>query len=232
MQTSLEQLDREGRERLHPSVTNPNWLVLRERRKLLQAWLLVLPSGALHVLDVGGRIQPYRPLLAGRFERYVAVDVRPAPLVNVVAHGEHLPFPSDHFDLAICTQVLEYIAQPAQLLSEIRRVLKPGGFLFLSTPAVFPQDSDGDYWRFLSPGVRLLLSSFRDVEIKPEGSSLTGFFRTIAIWLMTFPKPGIIRRLLGLTVIPALNLTAAGLAMIIRTNNDQFAPNFSAFARK
>src|ERR1700751_2151546 len=134
MQTTFEQREREGRERLYPSVTNPNWLVLRERRKILQAWLVNLPSESLHVLDVGGRIQPYRPLLADRLEHYVAIDIRPAPLVNVVAQGEHLPFPNDHFDLAICTQVLEYIAQPGQLISEIRRVLKPGGFLFLSTP--------------------------------------------------------------------------------------------------
>ena len=49
-----------------------------------------------------------------------------------------LPFASDSFDLVIFTEVLEHIAitDPCVILQEIRRVLRPGGRMILSTPNV------------------------------------------------------------------------------------------------
>ena len=49
--------------RLYPSLTNPSYLVLRSRRLLFSNWTRTLGNN-LTVLDVGGRYQPYRPLLA------------------------------------------------------------------------------------------------------------------------------------------------------------------------
>ena len=87
---TLEQVQKAGRERLYPSITNPNWLVLRKRRELFRHWLeSSLPAGAA-VLDIGGRVQPYRALLPGA--RYLALDIRPTPLVDVIASAEQIPF--------------------------------------------------------------------------------------------------------------------------------------------
>ncbi len=44
-----------------------------------------------------------------------------------VADGEHLPFPDGSFDLVYAHGVVQYTADPAQLIRECRRVLKPGG---------------------------------------------------------------------------------------------------------
>ena len=80
---TLEQVQKAGRERLYPSITNPNWLVLRKRRELFRHWLeSSLPEDAA-VLDIGGRVQPYRALLPGA--RYLALDIRATPLVDVIA---------------------------------------------------------------------------------------------------------------------------------------------------
>lgn len=51
---------------------------------------------------------------------------------------DQLPFPSGSFDLVIFTEVLEHIAitDPCVVLGEIRRVLRPGGRMLLSTPNV------------------------------------------------------------------------------------------------
>ncbi|MGA2346788.1 MAG: hypothetical protein ABSF93_12335, partial [Candidatus Sulfotelmatobacter sp.] len=104
---TLDTVNREGRERLYPSLTDPSWLVLRRRREIFRKWLARVDGHDLEVLDVGGRIQPYRPLLEGRVRRYVAVDLRQTPLVNVVGRGEQTPFAEAQFNLVICTQVLE-----------------------------------------------------------------------------------------------------------------------------
>ena len=45
-----------------------------------------------------------------------------------------LPFPDASFDKVFCTEVLEHVLDPAQVLAEIRRVLKPGGYAVVSVP--------------------------------------------------------------------------------------------------
>ena len=47
--------------------------------------------------------------------------------------GEHLPFAGGSFDLVYCCDVLEHVAQLDQVISEIGRVLSPGGVFFYDT---------------------------------------------------------------------------------------------------
>lgn len=44
------------------------------------------------------------------------------------------PFKNETFDVAVCHEVLEHLADPKNVLGEIFRVLKPNGFLVISTP--------------------------------------------------------------------------------------------------
>ena len=226
---TLEQFQKAGRERLYPSITNPNWLVLRKRRELFRHWLESSPPGAA-VLDIGGGVQPYRTLLPGA--RYLALDLRLTPLVHVIASAARIPFSDERFDLVLCTQMLEYASDPGHVLSEIHRVLKPGGRLLLSTPAIFPQDAAEDRWRFLPAGVRQLLSAFAEVELVPEGGSITGFFRTINVGMHLLARYSLVRTVLSYTVIPVFNLVGLGLEKMVRSRNQAFTVNYSAMARK
>src|SRR5579864_6956841 len=96
--------------RLYPSITNPNYLVLRRRRLIFGQWMDRL-GDELTVLDVGGRYQPYRLLLGARARKYVAVDVMKTAIVDVIGQGEHLPFPDETFDLVISTSVFDYLPE-------------------------------------------------------------------------------------------------------------------------
>jgi len=229
---TLSQIRKVGRERLYPSLTNPNWLVLRKRRKIFQHALENVPGKDLSVLDVGGRIQPYRSVLGERCVRYVAVDLRATPLVDVIAQAQQLPFKDQSFDLAFCTQVLEYIPEPQLVVNEIHRTLREHGFLLLSVPAVYPRDSEIEYWRFLPSALRRLLDSFSQVDLVPEGNSLTGFIRTTNVCLVLFARPRILGQLLRFTVVPVLNILGAFLEVLIPASDDRFTANFSALARK
>jgi SAM-dependent methyltransferase len=229
---TLEQVQKLGRERLYPSITNPNWLVLRKRRELILDWLREMPSDNLWVLDVGGRIQPYRVLLGARCARYVALDVRRTLLVDVIGQGECLPFPARQFDLIFCTQVLEYVPHPQRVVNEIYRVLKPGGHLLLSAPAVFPRDSETEYWRFLPCGLKELLSPFSTVDVVPEGNSWVGFIRTVNVCLLTFARSLVLGGILRFSLVPSLNLLGALLQFLIPNSDDRFSANYSALARK
>ena len=230
-QPTLDQVFRDSYSRLHPSLRDPNWLILRQRRKIFEAGLNRLPQSNLSVLDVGGRLQPYRVLLGPRASRYVSVDPQVTPLVNVAAMGEALPFRDEQFDFVICTQVLEYFPDPRQAASEIRRVLRKDGVAFLSVPSVFVRDNDKECWRFLPEGLRYILRDFETVEVLPEGNSVTGLFRTMNVFLVFFMRPRFLVPVLQWTVVPSLNL-AGWLLGRLGGKNDVFAVNFSAWARK
>ncbi len=45
-----------------------------------------------------------------------------------------LPFESNSFDLVLMAEVLEHVVKPDRALDEVRRVLRPRGYLVLSTP--------------------------------------------------------------------------------------------------
>ena len=229
--SALEQVQRESRARLYPSLRNPNWLILRRRRQIFEAGLHRLPGSDLCVLDIGGRLQPYRPLLGTRTKNYVAVDLHMTPLVNVGAAAEALPFRDAQFDFVICTQVFEYLPDPRLAVAEIKRVLRRGGVLFLSAPSVFLRDNDKECWRFLPEGLRQLLREFETVEVIPEGNSLTGFIRTCNIFLMAFFRPRMLAPLWQGTFVPFLNVAGCVLEKLAGQNDD-FTANYSVWARK
>jgi ubiquinone biosynthesis O-methyltransferase len=48
--------------------------------------------------------------------------------------AQELPFEDGSFDVVVCSEVIEHVDHPGNVLSEINRVLVPGGVLVLSTP--------------------------------------------------------------------------------------------------
>src|SRR3954469_17186649 len=156
--------------RLHPSIRNPNYLVLRSRRLIFTEWLDRIKPGS-RVLDVGGRYQPYRPLVEQKAREYIAVDVQNTDLVDVVANGEELPFKNESFDVVIATGVFEYFYKPHEAACNMHRILTPGGMLLMSVAAVAPRFVDEECWRYMPRSLRSVLSPFSQVTVMPEVSS-------------------------------------------------------------
>lgn len=74
--------------------------------------------------------------------------------------------PSGHFDFVLCTEVLEHTLQPFNAVSEIERILKRGGLLFLTVPFNFRIHGPlPDCWRFTEHGLRAMLKNFEIVDI-------------------------------------------------------------------
>ena len=114
-----------------------------------------------HVLEV------HDPFYATRFrERVVRTDVvdidpgnRQATITADLTRAEDIA--SDRFDCFILTHTLQYIDDVMAALRHAERILRPGGVLLCSVPAVSrvaPEyaDGDGDYWRFTEGLVRRL----------------------------------------------------------------------------
>lgn len=53
---------------------------------------------------------------------------------SVDLEKDRFPFKDESFDVATCLEVLEHLEDPRNALDEIFRVLKPNGYLLISTP--------------------------------------------------------------------------------------------------
>jgi SAM-dependent methyltransferase len=75
--------------------------------------------------------------------------------------------PSARFDFIVCTEVLEHVLQPFDAVRELRRLLMPGGLLFVTTPYNFRIHGPlPDCWRFTEHGLRALLGQFEILELR------------------------------------------------------------------
>lgn len=108
----------------------------------VEPMLCEIPEGS-KVLDVGCNSGEFLKLLQdGKNCTAVGVDVSEPVLelargkgLNVVnADAENLPFEDGAFDVVILREVLVHLHDPVKALKEIRRVLKPTGFLLGSAP--------------------------------------------------------------------------------------------------
>lgn len=137
-----------------------------------------LPPAAL-VLDAGAGEAPH----ARHFShcRYVAVDLGVGDpgwdysQLDARADLARLPFPDGRFDAALNMVVLEHVAEPARVLAEIARVLRPGAPLLLAVPQEWGvHQAPHDYFRYTRHGLEALLgrAGFEAASIEPAG----GFF--------------------------------------------------------
>lgn len=130
----------------------PRWDRIRtlhvDDREVERALLESLPkTGIGDLLDIGTGTGRVLELFAGRVGRAVGIDLSRemlsvaranldrAGLRNcLVRQGDmyQLPLPDQSFDAAIIHQVLHYADEPADVIEEAARVLKPGGYLLVA----------------------------------------------------------------------------------------------------
>ena len=120
------------------------------------ALLRRLPGWALSGFDVSDPCVEYaRAVLARR-----GLDDRGTV---TKADARELPVPDASFDLVVATEIIEHVPDPARLLAEIARVLRPGGALIASAPIELPWGPHLSVFRSEAE-VRALYTPLFDVE--------------------------------------------------------------------
>jgi SAM-dependent methyltransferase len=108
-----------------------------------------LGPSSLHVVEVSGDL--WKDSL---WASHTQLDF---PEFDLCSPPEELPGP---FDLVICEQVLEHVPDPLTAVKTLRRLCKPDGHVYVSTPfLVRLHEWPGDYWRFTPDGMKILLRS-------------------------------------------------------------------------
>jgi SAM-dependent methyltransferase len=94
---------------------------------------------------------------------------------HILGDAQSIPVRSNCIDCVKCTELLEHVEYPERVITEISRVLKPGGTLLLSTPFVFAIHGDPfDFQRFTDQKLtRMLEDSFKIIALKKQGLYFT-----------------------------------------------------------
>jgi SAM-dependent methyltransferase len=96
--------------------------------------------------------------------KYLMADVEAGADVDVVADLHRLPQDWDNrFNAAVAVAVFEHLERPWIAAKEVARVLKPGGFCYVSTHQTFPLHGyPSDFFRFSKEALALI---FRDADM-------------------------------------------------------------------
>lgn len=106
--------------------------------------LACLPPGG-RVFDVGCGSGLLLSRLAGRAGYRAGVELSPTAARAAAAVADRvlnlpltapLPFPSASFDVVVCADVLEHVAEPADALASAVALCRPGGAVVISVPNV------------------------------------------------------------------------------------------------
>jgi 2-polyprenyl-3-methyl-5-hydroxy-6-metoxy-1,4-benzoquinol methylase len=162
-------------------------------------FLLAHVDPGMRVLDVGCGEGVFAAELARAGAQVVGIDAAEEPLRRARARHPELdlrlvdgegewPLPDAGFDVVWAGEVIEHVADTAAWMSEVRRVLRSGGALLLSTPALgrltllrmalsrrafeVRFDPRGEHLRHYASGtLRGLLEDFgfHDVQVRSAG---------------------------------------------------------------
>jgi hypothetical protein len=137
-------------------------------------------------VDVGGDMGQLFPEISAR--RRLLVDVSDAPVVQGVERVASLDQLDQKPDLLVVSHVLEHLAEPAQLLRQIRDTIAETGFLYvevpLDMPSVRPWHMSRSYRRWLE-----LVGGRRSTLVPLD--FVTGFARQVG-W--SVPRFGVIKQ--------------------------------------
>jgi SAM-dependent methyltransferase len=163
------------------------------RQQLADAWVerLVDPAGPPPaVLDLGCGPGSSRELFRARHPgvRWTGLDVPDSPSPPPPADpdirlydGGRIPFEDGTFDVVFCKQVLEHVHDPRLVLSEVARVLAPGGAFAGSTSQMEPFHARSTFG-YTPYGLALLLeeAGLQLLEVRPGIDAITLTARSIA----------------------------------------------------
>ena len=207
--TRLEELSRRYREH-HRDRTGTFVYGGDERAELFRRYV---GGPGRRVLDVGCRFGALtRAYLDGN--EVVGVDVDRLALDEAAALGiethwadveQGLPFEDESFDVVVAGELLEHVREPAALVAEVRRVLRPGGTFVGSVPNGFrlknrlrflagrwPETDPTHLHLFSSGDLRALLAGFEDPRLHFVSSRFLRLHPRLAANIVVFAgrKPG------------------------------------------
>lgn len=157
--------------RLYPKFWQHDYHVLTQLRVGIMDFVrkYLVDKGSL--VDYGCGLMPYKSLINPYVRQYIGVDIGKNPEAQVqIKPGQKLPLKTESVGAVLSTQVLEHVDTVDLYLAESFRIVKQGGYLFLSTHGVWPyHEHPQDYRRWTRSGLvyEIERAGFSILEVKP-----------------------------------------------------------------
>lgn len=114
--------------------------------------------------NVNGSIRPWLEFMQP--QKYLGIDIEPGPGVDKILsiHDLATTYGRTPFDLVLCTEVLEHVADWRSAIRNLKAACKPGGYLIITTrrPGFPRHEHPNDYWRYTA---NFLQAAFQDWEV-------------------------------------------------------------------
>jgi ubiquinone/menaquinone biosynthesis C-methylase UbiE len=152
--------------RLRPLFKPRNAVAARNVETLLS----LLPGTSPLVLVIGGGAvgNGVDALYADPRARAVGLDLYRSESTQLIADAHRIPLTEGSVDAVVIQAVLEHVLDPAQVVREIRRVLRAGGLVYAETPFLQQVHAGPyDFTRFTSSGHRYLFRAFEEIAAGP-----------------------------------------------------------------
>jgi len=165
------------RQRLRPMIWDPHFISTRNNLKTIKK-LSSMASKQSIILDIGCGYSPFKGIIPHK--KYIGIDFdKKASDADIAldCNIKNLPFQKEQFDVVIISETLEHLLEIEHVLSEVRRVLKRNGLLFISTPFMFCEHGGPyDNYRFTRHYYNNKFPDFIKLHVKTSNNFLSAPF--------------------------------------------------------
>lgn len=186
------------------------------------------------LLDFGCGSKPYKELFS--VKEYIGVDVEKsghsheAEEIDVYYDGKSLPFEDESFDSIFSSEVFEHIFNLSEIITELHRVLKPGGKMLVTVPLVWDEhEAPFDFGRYTSFGIKSLLESkgLKVIKFSKSTTYIQTLFQLVILYsYRIFEKQNkYVRLLLLVPFVFPLNLFGSFLSLVLPNRDQLYVDN-------
>ena len=227
--------------RINPSIFNSGYWELIGIKFFLTNFLKTKKISGT-IIDIGAQYKPYYPLYSKYFDKIIIQDIVDVSDVDICCDAHDMPLEDASVDFCLLTQVLEHSQDFQGIISECFRILKPGGYILITVPSMFPiHGYPFDCWRFMPDGLKFSLSSFQDVKISPLMSFSQCWLVTNQYFIFSllekffgagFIINKVIKPMVALTFNLVLKLINPFEKLLFKKNFDAFQISIGAYGKK
>lgn len=140
------------------------------------------------VLDIGGgsgfqgNLIEYKRVLSK--QEYYSLDIDRLTHPDILGDAMNLPIRDECVGAILCVALLEHVPNPFEVVSEMYRILKRHGKIFVYVPFMYPfHASPKDFFRFSEDALIYLFKNFERIKIQPAQG---GYVNTVLRFMAAF----------------------------------------------
>lgn len=169
------------------------------------------------LLDAGCGKMPYKEYILNNspLKEYIGLDIESALEYDTGIRpdytwdGKKMPFDNDSFDCVFSTEVIEHVPDLESYLLECFRVLKPGGFIFFTTPFLWNlHEVPYDECRYTPFSLKRYFekTGFENIDIKATGGWHAAMAQMLGLYVSKSLMRKSIKKILKVLALPIIKL--------------------------